>query len=98
MTVDCELDVSNKHSGFSSTFPIYLYRQYEDEVPVEDEEQSSPEDDRQDKKVDNDDDDEAVIEEVSDDEPKAEEKEKKTVKVLKEEWMHLNPLPPVWIR
>ncbi|KAL5508189.1 hypothetical protein ACEPAH_5808 [Sanghuangporus vaninii] len=93
-------ELVNKHSGFSTTFPIYLFHQYEDEVPIEDEE--CPASDKGDPEevtssVD-DDDDEAVIEEISDEEKDTEEKEKKTKKVLVDEWMHINPLPPVWLR
>ncbi|OCB87541.1 heat shock protein Hsp90 [Sanghuangporus baumii] len=94
-------ELVNKHSGFSTTFPIYLFHQHEDEVPVEDEE--SPASDKSDPGPEKqtssaDDDDEAVIEEVSDEEKDTEEKEKKTKKVLVDEWMHINPLPPVWLR
>lgn len=89
---------SNKHSSFSTTFPIYLFTQYEDEVPVEDEESPVPEESEAVKPESDEDDDEAVIEEVSDEEPEAEKKEKKTKKVIVDEWMHLNSMPPVWLR
>ncbi|KAL5527454.1 hypothetical protein ACEPAG_6245 [Sanghuangporus baumii] len=93
-------ELVNKHSGFSTTFPIYLFHQYEDEVPIEDEE--SPASDKGDPEKapssTDEDDDEAVIEDVSDEEKDSEEKEKKTKKVLIDEWMHINPLPPVWLR
>lgn len=95
-------ELVNKHSSFSTTFPIYLFHQYEDEAPVEDEESPSPENTETEKETPEDkdeDEDEAVIEEVSDDESDTiKEKEKKTKKVMVDEWMHLNPLPPVWLR
>ena len=80
---------SNKHSGFSTTFPIYLWHTYEDFVPVD---EPAKEDDEEDD--DDSDDDEAIIEDISKEEAK--EPEMKTVTV--EEWMHVNPMPPVWMR
>ncbi|KAH8118404.1 heat shock protein Hsp90 [Phellopilus nigrolimitatus] len=91
-------ELVNKHSAFSSAFPIYLFHQYEDEVPVEDDETSTKGDvSPSENKVSDADEDEAVIEEVADDEPEVE-KEVKTKKVTVDEWMHLNPMLPVWLR
>ncbi|TFK55689.1 heat shock protein Hsp90 [Heliocybe sulcata] len=79
------MDLVSKHSSFSSTFPIYLFTERDEEVPVEDEENEE---------VTSEDADEAVVEEV-------EEKEDKPVKtktVHVEEWLQLNPEPPIWMR
>ena len=64
------------------------------------EDEESPGKDESDKEVSDDekDEDEAVIEDASDDKSETEKKEKKTKKVLIDEWMHLNPLPLVWLR
>ncbi|KAI5123403.1 hypothetical protein M0805_006109 [Coniferiporia weirii] len=96
-------ELVNKHSAFSSTFPIYLFNQYEDEVPVEDDNipESSPEVDLEKSEAldENADEDEAVIEDVPDFESGIKQGEKvATKKVVVDEWMHLNPLPPVWLR
>lgn len=77
----------NKHSGFSTSFPIYLWHTYEDIVPVEDTSLRNDSDDETDV-------DEAVVEDVLDDEVK----ESETKKITVEEWMHINPMPPVWMR
>ncbi|KAI0053625.1 HSP90-domain-containing protein [Auriscalpium vulgare] len=86
----------SKHSGFSSSFPIYLFEQHEDEVVVEDEEDTpvaTPEAAADIEK----DEDEAVIEEVNieDEEPV---KAKKTKKIVVDEWNQLNAQPPLWTR
>lgn len=67
-------------------------------MPIEDDEAPASEESEPLKDKTDEEEDEAVIEDVSDDESKSEEKEKKTKTVLKEEWMHLNSLPPVWTR
>ena len=94
---------SHKHSAFSSTFPIYLFTQKTEEVPVEEDELpkepetvSEPEEDST---IDLDDD-EVLIEDVP-----AEEEVKpevpvvpKTKKITVDEWVHANPQPPIWTR
>ncbi|KAI0068699.1 HSP90-domain-containing protein [Artomyces pyxidatus] len=88
------IELINKHSAFSSSFPVYLYEKRDEEVPVEDE----PTTDTPPKvREDGADEDEAVIEEVEDkvdDEPK--QPQTKTVTV--EEWQHINASPPLWTR
>lgn len=85
---------------YSSSFPIYLFTQHEEEVPEEEPESVSEteevREERPDSSVDTDED-EVIVEDVSEDEVKPE-KEVKTKKVIVDEWMHLNPLAPVWTR
>lgn len=102
----------NKHSSFSSTFPIYLFTQRTEEVPDEEavtpaedlledlaEESTSPAPESTEVKESEEDEDEAIVEEISEDEEKTpEEKEIKMKSVVVDEWMHLNPMPPLWLR
>ena len=90
MLIRLNYDYRNKHSGFSTTFPIYLWHTYEDVVPVEDTSSMKSSKDKDGET----DDDEALVEDVSDDDGK----EPETKKVTVEEWMHINPMPPVWMR
>jgi len=94
---------SDKHSAFSSTFPIYLFTQKTEEVPAEEDElPKEPETVSEPKDEDNTiklDDDEVIIEDV----PIEEEKPKepvvpKTKKITTDEWVHANPQPPIWTR
>lgn len=83
------MDLVQKHSSYSSSFPIYLHRVRVKEVPVEDEEepvlkdQTTPEDE-----------DEAILEDEEEKEPKTPE----TKMVFVEEWIHLNSQQPIWQR
>ncbi|KAH7105571.1 heat shock protein Hsp90 [Auriculariales sp. MPI-PUGE-AT-0066] len=79
-----------KHSAFSTTYPIYLFDQLKTEVPDEDAEAEAAAD----KSEKTPDDEEAVIEDVED-KPKA---EKKTKIVLSDHWLRLNEQPPLWQR
>ena len=82
------VELVNKHSAFSSQFPLYLYEQREEEVteepgsetesPIVDEEAPETSED------------EAVIEEVAESQPK------KTT--LVDHWNHLNSRPSLWMR
>lgn len=103
----------NKHSSFSSTFPIYLFTQYEDEVPDEDE-ATTPNEDALEADIAEEsespasetsaagdvDEDEVLVEDITEDSDKdaPESKKAKTKTVLVDEWMNLNPLPPIWLR
>ncbi|KAI9513344.1 Hsp90 protein-domain-containing protein [Russula earlei] len=82
------VDLVNKHSVFSSSFPIYLFKQTEKEVP-EEPVASPPMDDEE--NVDRAED-EAIIEEVED----SKEVKKKTI--LVDEWDHINSRPSLWTR
>ena len=86
------IELVNKHSVFSSAFPLYLYQQKEKEVPEEPTTETEP-------PVSGEEapeilEDEAVIEEVDESQPK--EAEKKTI--LVDDWAHLNAQPPLWAR
>lgn len=86
------IELINKHSVFSSAFPLYLYQQVEEEIPEEPAtETESPVSDDEATETSED---EAVIEEVEESQPK--EAEKKTA--LADHWAHLNAQPPLWTR
>ena len=83
-----------KHSGFSSSFPIYQFSQKTEDIPIEEPiaDEAVPEVNEGDK-----DDDSAVVEEMT--EEKDEEiKPPKTKSVLIDTWNHLNAAPPIWQR
>ncbi|KIM90780.1 hypothetical protein PILCRDRAFT_59180, partial [Piloderma croceum F 1598] len=83
-----------KHSGFSSSFPIYQFTQKTEDIPIEEPiaAEAVPEINEDDK-----DDDSAVVEEMA--EEKDEEiKPPKTKSVLVDTWNHLNAAPPIWQR
>lgn len=79
---------SNQHSAFSTSFPIYLWNEVEEEVPIEEDTtlQNDPE-----TKGDGE---EAVVEEEKESEPVA----AKTKKVVVGLWEHLNSQQPLWMR
>ncbi|TBU32908.1 heat shock protein Hsp90 [Dichomitus squalens] len=94
-------DLVNKHSSFSTAFPIYLAskrvefildQEAEDEAAA----QEKKPDDEETTKVDIDED-EAVIEDVTEEveEPK---KTPKTKQIEVDEWIRLNSQPPIWMR
>ena len=83
-------ELVNKHSSFATQFPIYLFTERTEEVPVEEE---TPAEEPV-EKSDDEDEDEAVVEDVTEEVEKP--KETKTVTV--EEWVHLNSQPPIWMR
>jgi heat shock protein beta len=86
------IELVNKHSVFSSSFPLYLYQQKEEEVPEEPATETElPINDEEAAETSED---EAVIEEVKESQPK--EAEKKTT--LVDNWAHLNAQPPLWTR
>ncbi|PCH41165.1 heat shock protein Hsp90 [Wolfiporia cocos MD-104 SS10] len=84
-------ELVDKHSSFSSVFPIYLYTQRAEYVPVEeDEAEKKDEDDAEEV-----DEDEATVEDAED-ETKSQEPKMKEVTV--DEWIHMNSQPPIWMR
>ncbi|KDQ20503.1 hypothetical protein BOTBODRAFT_50594 [Botryobasidium botryosum FD-172 SS1] len=103
-----------KHSAFSTSYPIYLFTRKTEEIPdpdyvpteeeqieftdAEEEEESK---DEVNIKVDVDED-EAVVEDVTETKEAPEEEKKKPVIPLKnvttEEWVQLNDQPPLWTR
>ena len=93
----------DKHSSFSSTFPIYLFTQRTEQVPIEEDELpkepetvSEPEEDV---KIELDDD-EVLIEDVPTEEEKKPEEPvvPKTKQITIDEWVHTNSQPPIWTR
>ena len=95
---------SDKHSAFSSTFPIYLFTQRSEEVPVEEdglpkEPETVSEPEKEDEAIELDDD-EVLIEDVpAEEEIKPEEPVvPKTKRITVDEWVHANPQPPIWTR
>ncbi|KAG1892466.1 Hsp90 protein-domain-containing protein [Suillus subluteus] len=81
----------NQHSGFSTTFPIYIWYETEEEVPEVDEEVVL---DEQEGKPTDTDEDEAVVEEDAEKESASPKMKKVTVG----HWEHLNSQPPLWMR
>ncbi|KAH9482631.1 Endoplasmin [Psilocybe cubensis] len=97
----------HKHSAYSSTFPIYLFERWEEEVPEETpEEASAPTDSQDEPPVEpkeslgaDSDDDEALVEDVTrDEETKVEPPPQKMVNVTREQWSRLNSQQPLWAR
>jgi len=95
----------DKHSSFSSTFPIYLFTQRTEDVPIEEDElpkepETAPEPEEEGAKIELDDDDEVLIEDVpTEEETKPEEPVvPKTKKITVDEWVHTNSQPPIWTR
>jgi heat shock protein beta len=84
------VDLIEKHSMFSSSFPLYLFAQREKEVAEEPVAEPSISDEGN---TDHEED-EAVIEEVEDSSPK----EIKMKTILVDEWDHINARPSLWTR
>ncbi|KAI0650307.1 heat shock protein Hsp90 [Trametes meyenii] len=94
-------DLVDKHSSFSTSFPIYMHTTRTEMVPDEEAEAEAKatEAAKKAKETENPDldDDEAVVEEV--DEEEVEEKREPVLKpVTVEEWIQLNSQPPIWMR
>ncbi|KAH9918203.1 heat shock protein Hsp90 [Epithele typhae] len=88
-------DLVNKHSSFSTSFPIYLYTQKTEYVPDEEAEAEAAAEKEKAKTEDADlDEDEAVVEEVTEEAPE----EVKTKAILVDDWVRLNSQPPIWTR
>ncbi|TFY72957.1 hypothetical protein EVG20_g20 [Dentipellis fragilis] len=87
----------NKHSAFSTTFPIYLSYQKEEEVPIEETPAEVTKDTAESEDQDNDED-EAVIEEASEEADEKEKEKPKTKTIYVDDWQHLNAQPPLWTR
>lgn len=97
---------SNKHSSYSSSFPIYLFTQRTKEVP-DDEIQNSDSTTSESTettqgsvppKASETDEDQAIIEEVPNAEDKTPEPTPKMKSVVVDEWVQLNAQPPLWTR
>ncbi|KAJ7667986.1 Hsp90 protein-domain-containing protein [Mycena polygramma] len=102
----------NKHSSYSTIFPIYLFTQRTEEVPDEDAADASASDDKtpeasetpastadtEDTKIPEDSDEAIVEEEATTEEKSAEPVPPKMKTVVTDEWVKLNALPPLWMR
>ena len=95
---------SNKHSSFSTSFPIYLqthrveFRAVEEPEPEDAEEQPKDETPEVKETSVEDDEDEVVIEDVTDEPEPEKPKVPETVPVTVEDWTQLNSQPPLWMR
>lgn len=105
---------SEKHSAFSTSYPIYLFEQRTEEVPDPSyippptegsatETTSATTPDSTDSASKNEDDDEKiVVEDVEDDEGVTKKEDDKpqipTISVTTDHWVHLNDQPPLWTR
>jgi heat shock protein beta len=93
----------NKHSAFSSIFPIYLFERWTEEVPDESAEpepavtEEAPEPSESPaSRVDSD---EAIVEDITkEEETVLEPPPQKMINVTKEQWTQLNRQPPLWAR
>ncbi|KAG6861602.1 hypothetical protein C0995_014509 [Termitomyces sp. Mi166 len=96
------IELVNKHSSFSSTFPIYLFTTRTEEVPDEDaaeeEEPSTTNPATSDATETPVDEDEAIVEEVTEESETKESKPPKMKSVIVEDWTQLNVQPPIWAR
>ncbi|KAI0677113.1 heat shock protein Hsp90 [Trametes maxima] len=95
-------DLVDKHSSFSTSFPIYMHTTRTEMVPDEEAEAEAKAAEAAKKAEETEkpdlDDDEAVVEEV-DEEQETEEKREPVLKpVTVEEWIQLNSQPPIWMR
>ena len=98
--------LSNKHSSYSSSFPIYVFTQKTEEVPDEDplepsisSSESNPET-TQALVPPEENEDQAIVEEITSDgkESAAESTPPKMKSVVVDEWVRLNAQPPLWTR
>ncbi|KAI0921744.1 hypothetical protein AcW1_004366 [Taiwanofungus camphoratus] len=97
-------ELVDKHSAFSSAFPIYLFTQRTEQVPDEDPGEAAPETTSVEEETEEGtkevDEDEAVVEEVKDEKEGEQEVDKtpKMKSVTVDEWIRMNPRPPIWMR
>lgn len=86
---------SQKHSSFSTTFPIYLLTQRTEEVPIEEETVTPPSEEAEETKDEQPEgeEEEAVVEDLDELEKDSDEEPKppKTKTVVVEEWVQMNP-------
>ncbi|PBK72579.1 HSP90-domain-containing protein [Armillaria solidipes] len=97
------IDLVNKHSSFSSSFPIYLFTQRFEEVPDEDAEAVVPPSEAEvpEEPKDGDeviDEDEGIVEDVTEEAEPVEVPPPATKSVLVDEWVQLNAQAPLWTR
>ncbi|KAI1789557.1 heat shock protein Hsp90 [Ganoderma leucocontextum] len=94
-------ELVNKHSSFSTTFPIYLAsKRTEFVLDEEAKEEAAPEEKKPEEetpKADVDED-EAVVEDVTEKDEEKLKKSPKTKQIQVDEWLRLNSQPPIWMR
>ncbi|KAI0368136.1 heat shock protein Hsp90 [Pilatotrama ljubarskyi] len=97
-------ELVNKHSSFSTSFPIYMYTTRTEMVPDEEAEAEAEAKTAEEKakaekaekaEVDED---EAVVEDVDEEKETEEKREPKMKSITVEEWIQLNSQPPIWMR
>ncbi|KAG6854796.1 hypothetical protein C0991_001223 [Blastosporella zonata] len=96
-------ELINKHSSFSSSFPIYLFttrtEEVSDEPPVEESTtEPAAEATEISEPAEVNDDDEAIVEEVAEESEAKEPEPPKMKSITIDEWVQLNVQPPVWAR
>src|SRR5258708_37706326 len=97
---------SQKHSAFSTSYPIFLYTTKTEEIPDPEaviEQAVEPEADRKQTTPKDTEDEDDSIEDVVEEEAPSTDGEEKTQpvpmkNVTTEEWVHLNNQPPLWQR
>ncbi|KAL0579543.1 hypothetical protein V5O48_002472 [Marasmius crinis-equi] len=95
-----------KHSSFSTAFPIYLFNQKTIEVPDEEaeaeakkaREEKEKEEKAKKEAASTEDEDEAVVEEETEEKKEEVEEPPKMKSVVVDEWIHLNSRPAIWMR
>ncbi|KAH8105965.1 heat shock protein Hsp90 [Cristinia sonorae] len=94
-------DMINKHSSFSSSFPVYLFTQRLETVPDDEEETATTtasEEVATPSIQSESDEDEVVIEEAAEPLQEKTEKNLKTKTVTVDEWVQMNAQAPIWTR
>ncbi|KAI0353523.1 heat shock protein Hsp90 [Trametes cingulata] len=95
-------ELVNKHSSFSTSFPIYMYTTRTEYVPDEEAEfeAKAAEEKAKAEKAEKAevDEDEAVVEDVDEEKEPEEKREPKMKPITVEEWIQLNSQPPIWMR
>ncbi|KAG8828910.1 hypothetical protein FRC17_007382, partial [Serendipita sp. 399] len=86
-----------KHSGFASSFPVYLHTVKVQEQPIPQDELDTSTEEKKETPPKSEDDGEAIVEDAPE-EKQAEGAEVKMHNVTVEEWVHLNDQPPLWTR
>jgi len=97
LNTDTLKSLVEKHSSFSTTYPIWLFTEETSEVPIEDE-KSKPESKPESKEDRDASSEEAVVEDVQEEAESSEPVVPKTITVTEDKWVHLNSQAPIWMR
>ncbi|KAI9066781.1 heat shock protein Hsp90 [Trametes sanguinea] len=96
------IDLVNKHSSFSTSFPIYLYTTRTEMVPDEEAEAEAKAAEQKPQSEETEqpetDEDEALVEDAEEEKETEEKREPKMKPITVEEWIQLNSQPPIWMR